>query len=102
MQLGVPFERDPELDLIKIDNVPHRLQSYDEISRLEERLLQFPGIKLLVIIRGYDPESKQYFYGVYCPGNRHQVEKVLQQEGGGSLRSYFIDKRDSASMTFRS
>jgi len=25
IQLGVPFERDPELDLIKIDNVPKKL-----------------------------------------------------------------------------
>jgi len=71
VQLGVPFERDPELDLIKIDNVPHRLQNYDEISRLEERLLEFPGINLLVITRGFDPEGKQYFYGIYCPGSRY-------------------------------
>lgn len=101
VQLGVPFERDPELDLLKVEKLPKQLQSYDRISTIEERLLQFPGIKTLVISRGYDPDTTSYFYAIYCPGNRHQVEKLLQQESGGTLSGYYIDKTDSNSMTFR-
>ena len=51
IQLGVPFERDPDTDLVRINKVPNKLIHIDQTYKLEERLINTPGIDVCVVSR---------------------------------------------------
>lgn len=86
----MPFERDPDTDIVRINNVPNRLQHLDHTYKLEARLLSTPGVNLCVVTRHYDTVTRSYFYAIYCPGKRHVLQKVIIQEGGYQLHGHHI------------
>jgi hypothetical protein len=57
---------------------------------MEQRLFNTPGLGMCVVTRGFDTSTRSYFYAVFCPGKRHILKKVLEQEGASNLQGHYI------------
>lgn len=90
----MPFERDADTDLVRINRVPRKLQPLEQTYKMEARWAQALE-STLVVTRHYDPRNQSYFLIVYCPNKRNLLLRVLLSESAYDLHGYSLQSQNN-------